>query len=204
MGFALENQSTLTTIEKANEIWRMKFACRAPPPDIRGKAALPSQPPGGACLVMDGMPILNQCLGKKGARQCGQLSSSQGLYRVTKGTVCFIIPTGVVRRLAELTICHGGSPEKRLAPPTYLPSGTAAHTVGLRVVAAVVCIRPYASPGREVGFAGHSPVECAIGCKYTREEPKNSVSKRAPGPEKGPALVTRQEPSRTDQSEPWL
>ncbi|KAA0721713.1 hypothetical protein E1301_Tti023040 [Triplophysa tibetana] len=54
---------------------------------------------------------------------------------------------GVVRRLAELTICHGGSPEKRLAPPTYLPSGTAAHTVGLRVVAAVVCIRPYASPG---------------------------------------------------------
>ncbi|KAA0714550.1 Sodium- and chloride-dependent GABA transporter 2 [Triplophysa tibetana] len=133
-----------------------------------------------------------------------QLSSSQGLYRVTKGTVCFIIPTGVVRRLAELTICHGGSPERRLAPPTYLPSGTAAHTVGLRVVAAVVCVRPYASPGREVGFAGHSPVECAIGSKYTRGEPKNSVSKWAPGPEKGPALVMRQEPSRTDQSEPWL
>ncbi|KAA0701610.1 hypothetical protein E1301_Tti022476 [Triplophysa tibetana] len=71
-----------------------------------------------------------------------------------------------------------GSPERRLAPPTYLPSGTAAHTVGLRVVAAVVCVRPYASPGREVGFAGHSPVECAIGCKYTREEPKNSALKR--------------------------
>ncbi|KAA0722920.1 hypothetical protein E1301_Tti013652 [Triplophysa tibetana] len=149
------------------------------------KAALPSQPPGGACLVMDGMPILNQCLDKKGTRQCGQLSSSQGLYRVTKGTVCFIIPTGVVRRLAELTICHGGSPERRLAPPTYLPSGTAAHTVGLRVVAAVVCVRPYASPGREVGFAGHSPMECVIGSKYTRGEPKNYVSKSAPGPEKG-------------------
>ncbi|KAA0724142.1 hypothetical protein E1301_Tti020080 [Triplophysa tibetana] len=56
-----------------------------------------------------------------------------------------------------------------------IESGTAAHTVGLRVVAAVVCIQPYASPGREVGFAGHSPVECTIGCKYTREEPKNSV-----------------------------
>ncbi|KAA0706744.1 Coiled-coil and C2 domain-containing protein 2A [Triplophysa tibetana] len=97
-----------------------------------------------------------------------------------------------------------GSPERRLAPPTYLPSGTAAHTVGLRVVAAVVCVRPYASPGREVGFAGHSPVESVIGCKYTRGEPKNSVSKWAPSPEKGPALVTRQEPSRTDQSEPWL
>ncbi|KAA0719361.1 Astrotactin-1 Precursor [Triplophysa tibetana] len=26
----------------------------------RGKAALLSQPPGGACLVMDGMPVLNQ------------------------------------------------------------------------------------------------------------------------------------------------
>ncbi|KAA0720155.1 hypothetical protein E1301_Tti008218 [Triplophysa tibetana] len=37
MGFVLENQSTLTTIEKANEIWRMKFACRTPPPDIRYK-----------------------------------------------------------------------------------------------------------------------------------------------------------------------
>ncbi|KAA0724133.1 hypothetical protein E1301_Tti022208 [Triplophysa tibetana] len=37
MGFALENLSTLTTVEKANEIWRMKFACRTPPPDIRYK-----------------------------------------------------------------------------------------------------------------------------------------------------------------------
>ncbi|KAA0725440.1 Integrin alpha-L CD11 antigen-like family member A [Triplophysa tibetana] len=35
--------------------------------EIPGKAALPSQPPGGACLVMDGMPILNQCLPQIGS-----------------------------------------------------------------------------------------------------------------------------------------
>ncbi|KAA0723493.1 hypothetical protein E1301_Tti003392 [Triplophysa tibetana] len=55
-----------------------------------------------------------------------------------------------------------------------------------------MCVRPYASPGREVGFAGHSPVECAIVCTYNRGERKNSVSKWAPSPKKGPALVTRQ------------
>ncbi|KAA0715922.1 hypothetical protein E1301_Tti007045 [Triplophysa tibetana] len=44
-----------------------------------------------------------------------------------------------------------GSPEGRLAPPFYLPGGTTARTVDLRVVTAVVCLRPHTSPGCEVG-----------------------------------------------------
>ncbi|KAA0701372.1 Coiled-coil and C2 domain-containing protein 2A [Triplophysa tibetana] len=97
-----------------------------------------------------GQPLIRPFVEVSFQRSVLQTSTAEG---VTKGRSASSFPRGWFvgwRSKPSVT----GVPGRRLAPPTYLPSGTAAHTVGLRVVAAVVCVRPYASPGREVGLPG--------------------------------------------------